>query len=258
MQQRFTGRVVIVTGAASGMGAAIARRFGAEGAQVFATDVQVAKGEAVSDGCGAKFRRLDVADAANWDTLIDEIRRTHGRLDVLVNNAGVMGKGGIEDVDLAAWDRTFAINLTGVMLGCRAAIALMKHNAQPAGGAIINTSSTAAFGAIAQDIAYTASKAGVHMLSKAIAVDCARKGYAIRCNSLHPGAVTTAIHDDVRTQIGNTQTDAFLASMSPLGRVGTPEEIAAFVAFLASDEAQFLTASAYLADGGCLAPHPLV
>ena len=258
MERRFEKRVAIVTGAASGMGAAIAERLAAEGATVLVTDVQEEKGRQVAAGCGAEFRRLDVADKARWDALIEEIEQRHGRLDVLVNNAGMLGKGSIEDVDLAAWDRTIGVNLTGVMLGCHAAIGLMKRNRDPDGGAIVNTSSTAAFGAIADDIAYTASKSGVRMLSKAIAVHCARKGYKIRCNSLHPGAVSTAIHDGIRETAGNEAIDDFLANMSPLGRVGTPAEIAAFVAFLCSDEAQFLTASEYLADGGCLAPHPLV
>ena len=258
MERRFEKRVAIVTGAASGMGAAIAERLAAEGAAVLVTDVQEEKGQQVAAGCGAEFRRLDVADKAGWDALIEEIEQRHGRLDILVNNAGMLGKGSIEDVDLAAWDRTLGVNLTGVMLGCRAAIGLMKRNRDPDGGAIVNTSSTAAFGAIADDIAYTASKSGVRMLSKAIAVHCARKGYKIRCNSLHPGAVSTSIHDGIRETAGDAAIDGFLANMSPLGRVGTPAEIAAFVAFLCSDEAQFLTASDYLADGGCLAPHPSV
>ena len=198
MERRFEKRVAIVTGAASGMGAAIAERLAAEGATVLVTDMQEEKGRQVAAGCGAEFRRLDVADKAGWDALIEEIEQRHGRLDVLVNNAGMLGKGSIEDVDLAAWDRTIGVNLTGVMLGCHAAIGLMKRNRDPDGGAIVNTSSTAAFGAIADDIAYTASKSGVRMLSKAIAVHCARKGYKIRCNSLHPGAVSTAIHDGIR------------------------------------------------------------
>ncbi|AMK19984.1 oxidoreductase, short chain dehydrogenase [Sphingobium sp. MI1205] len=162
--RRFEGRVAIVTGAASGIGAAIAHRFVFEGASVFATDVQTEKGEAVASACGADFRSLGVADASAWDALIAEVGERRGRLDILVNNAGILRKGGIEDLDLIAWNRRFAVNVDGVMLGCRAAIGLIKRNHDPYGGVIINTSSTAAFGAIAGDVAYTASEAAVHML----------------------------------------------------------------------------------------------
>jgi 3(or 17)beta-hydroxysteroid dehydrogenase len=185
------------------------------------------------------------------------VAERHGRLDIVMNNAGILGNASIEDVDLAAWDRVLAVNLTGVMLGCRAAIRLMRKNPGKPGGSIINISSTAAYGAIAHDVAYTATKSGVRMMTKSVAVWCAASGLNIRCNSIHPGPIDTSIHDERRRGAADPgEIDRFLAAIAPLGRIGTGDDIAAMAVFLASDESGFVTGGEFLVDGGTMAPHP--
>ena len=252
MTGRLAGRVAFVTGGASGIGAAIARRFASEGAGVILADVQ--DGSGLATEIGGLFVDLDVADEAGWRSAMETSWGRFGRLDVMVNNAGVVSGLSIEDIDLATWNRVVGINLTGVMLGCRFAIARMRANPGGPAGAIVNISSTAAYAAMPADPAYSATKSGVRLLSKSVAAHCARAGYAIRCNSLHPGATDTPIlapalaaHPELRT--------AF-ESMSPLGRMASPGEIAAAALFLASDDASYVTGAELLADGAMMAVHP--
>ena len=251
---RLTDKVALITGGASGIGAAAARRFAAEGARVIVADVQADLGQAVAAEIGGVFLHLDVAHEPDWRMAASEIYNRHGRLDVVFNNAGVVCGQSIEDVDLATWDRVIGINLTGVMLGCQTGIRLMKANPGGPSGSLINTASTAAYGALPGDVAYTSTKSAVRLLTKAVAVHCARAGYAIRCNSLHPGATDTPILAPA-LQAAPQLISAFNA-MSPMGRMGRPEEIAAMAVFLASDESSYVTGAEMLVDGGMMAGHP--
>jgi 3(or 17)beta-hydroxysteroid dehydrogenase len=252
--RRLEGKVAIITGGASGIGAAAARRFAAEGAAVVVADIQHNLGAAVADEVDGLFAQLDVADDDGWTRLMATVVDRWGRLDVVFNNAGVVSGQSIEDLELSTWNRTIGINLTGVMLGCKHGIALMKRNPSGPSGALINTASTAAYAAMPADAAYSATKSAVRMLTKSVAAHCARAGYAIRCNSLHPGATETPILRpalEARPEL----IDAFNA-MSPMGRMGSPDEIAAMAAFLASDEASYATGAEFLVDGGMMAVHP--
>jgi 3(or 17)beta-hydroxysteroid dehydrogenase len=250
---RLEGKVALITGAASGIGAAAARAFAAEGVRVILADLQDDMGHAVASETGGVYEHLDVSHAPDWLRVESAIGERFGRLDVVFNNAGIVCGQTIEDVDLATWNRMIAINLTGVMLGCQMAIRRMKANPGGAAGSIINTASTAAYGAL-PDVAYSATKSAVRLLTKSVAVHCARAGYAIRCNSLHPGATDTPILAPA-LQAAPRLIDAFNA-MSPMGRMGTPAEIAAMAVFLASDEASYVTGAEMLVDGGMMAGHP--
>lgn len=251
---RLDGRVAVVTGAASGIGAASVRALAQAGAQVIGTDIQVEAGEAVAADAGTAFLRHDVADPAGWQTLETLVRDRFGRLDVMFNNAGIAPVQGIEEVTLDSWNRTLSINLTGVMLGCQSAFRMMKDNpGGPAGGSIINTSSTVAFMGIAQDAAYTATKGAVRALTKSVAVHGARE-YGIRCNSLVPGSTRTGMlqpHLDLGPEVA-----AAIDGMSPMGRIADPAELAAMVVFLASDQSAYCNGAEFIVDGGMLASHP--
>ncbi len=251
---RLRGLATVVTGGASGIGAATARRFVAEGASVVIADVQSKLGAEVAEETGALFHQFDVADDEAWTRLMALVLKRFGRLDVVVNNAGIVSGQSIEDVDLVTWNRVIDVNLTGVMLGCRHGISTMRRNPGGSGGSLINIASTAAYAAIPSDAAYSATKSGVRMLTKAVAAHCARSGYNIRCNSLHPGATDTPILAPALAAA--PQLLPVFHAMSPMGRMGRPEEIAAMAVFLASDEASYVTGGEFLVDGGMMAGHP--
>lgn len=251
---RLNDKVALITGGASGIGAATARRFAAEGARVIVADVQSDLGQAVAAEIDGVFLHLDVAHEPDWRKAAGEIHDRYDRLDVLFNNAGIVCGQSIEDVDLATWNRVIGINLTGVMLGCQTGIRLMKANPGGPSGSLINTASTAAYSALPGDVAYSSTKSAVRLLTKAVAVHCARAGYGIRCNSLHPGATDTPILAPA-LQAAPQMISAFNA-MSPMGRMGRPEEIAAMAVFLASDESSYVTGAEMLVDGGMMASHP--
>ena len=244
-------RVTVSTGAASGIGAATARRFTECGAKVIATDVQHEQGNALAKELGATFLHQDVSDPQRWTEVTDAARDQFGRLDILVNNAGLTLRKSIEDIDLDTWTRGINILLTGVMLGCQNAIRVMKSNPGGSCGAIVNVASTTAFTALPGDVTYTSAKSGVRMLSKSVAVHCAQQGYQIRCNALIPGATMTGITGTLPDEVL-----AAVAATSPLNRLAQPEELAAAAAFLASDECSFMTGAELLVDGGALAVHP--
>ncbi len=253
MANRLSNKIAVITGGASGIGEGMVRRFAAEGARVIVADVDVAAGSRVATECAAQFIELDVSAEAQWQSLETTIRADYGRLDILVNNAGVVSNLNIAEVDLAAWQRLMAINLTGVMLGCRMAVNVMPDNPDPAGGSIINTASSTSYLAI-PDVAYTTSKAGVVGLTKSVAVHCANEGLNIRCNSVHPGATLTNI---LKTAIEQApEIREACEKMSPLNRMGTVEEVAAMAVFLASDEASFCTGGQYAVEGGTVSQHP--
>lgn len=254
----LAGKVAIVTGCASGIGAATVRRFIAEGARVLGTDLDPVRGAALRGEVGALFAQQDVADRTRWPQIVATAVEAFGRLDILVNNAGMVSHAGIGDLDdeamFAAWDKVLAVNLTGTMAGCRAAIAAMRENPGGAKGAIVNIASTTAIAPLPTDVGYSASKAGVRVLSKSVATWCAKAGLAIRCNTVIPGATHTGILDAAEVHMPGLM--AAVAATSPLNRLADPSETAAAIAFLASDECPFMTGAEMLVDGAAMSIHP--
>jgi len=256
---RLYGKIALVTGAARGIGAAIAEAFVGEGAQVWITDVhgEAAAGLAARLGACAHAARLDVRDEAEWQSVLHRVIAQHGRLDVLVNNAGITGfetgpaLHDPEHASLEDWRAVHRTNLDGVFLGCKHAIRAMR----PAGcGSIINMSSRSGLVGIPGAAAYASSKAAVRNHSKTVALWCAQQGLRIRCNSIHPAAVLTPMWE---TLLGSgpdreARMAAFVAD-TPLRRFGTPEEVAAVAVLLASDEAAYMTGAELNIDGGLLA-----
>lgn len=254
MGGRLDGKVAIVTGAASGIGAATARSFAREGAHVVVTDVQDEKGAALADEIGAAYRHQDVTSEPVWAEIVDETVGTHGRLDVIVNNAGMFVPQTIEEADLDTWNRVLGVNLTGVMLGCKHGIQAMKANPGGAKGSLVNVSSITGYVGLASAAAYTASKGAVRLLTKSVAVHCARGYRDIRCNSIHPGAIDTPMNQAAFDASGDPDgMRAAFSAIPPMGRMGTSEEMANIALFLASDESSYVTGVELLADGGWLA-----
>ena len=243
---RLDGRVAVVTGGASGIGAAVCRRLAAEGAFVVVTDVDSDGGAAVAEGIGGRFLPADVTRAADVDALYDEVAARHGGIDVAVHNAGICPPedGSVLDVGLDAWRRVQDVNLTGVYLGCRAVLPYMLERGR---GAIVNVASTAALmGAATSQISYTASKGGVLALTRELGVEFARRG--VRVNAVSPGVVATPLTSGLFAE--DAELSARRLVHVPMGRFGEPAEVAAAVAFLASDDASFLTAGNLVVDGG--------
>jgi NAD(P)-dependent dehydrogenase (short-subunit alcohol dehydrogenase family) len=251
MIMRLADKVAIISGAASGMGAATARRFGKEGAKVVIVDMLEGEGRAVADsinaaGGTAVFMALNVTDEAGWRKVVDETVRMFGRLDILVNNAGISGSATNDLLDSGLWDRVMAVNSTGVFLGTAAAVRQMQQNG---GGSIVNLSSIS--GVVGQSfvhMSYNAAKGAVRIMTKSTAVQFGKD--KIRCNSIHPGLMPP-----MRTS-GATADPAVRAKMLkavPLGRSGEVDEVANAVLFLASDEASYITGAELYVDGGYLA-----
>lgn len=256
MNGRAAGKLALVTGAAQGLGAAQARMLARHGARVLVTDINEAGAQATAAaidaecGAGTGFAlALDVTSPDQWDAAIEAARDRLGGLSVLVNNAGVGVRGNIETCTYEEWKRGFAINVDSVFLGCQKALPLMKES-QP--GSIVNISSIA--GLIASDTmpGYNASKAAVWMLSKSIALYCAKMGWNIRCNSVHPTFIDTPILDGMVASSGKEKAVIMdkLARQIPLKRVGEADDIANGVLYLASDESKFMTGAELKLDGG--------
>lgn len=254
MTERLQGKTAIITGGASGIGAAMVKRFAKEGANVLSTDVQVEPGQQVADDAGALFVEQDVAGEAGWQAVMARAQSEFGRLDILVNNAGIVAAKSIEDIDLDSWHHLLGINLTGVMLGCQNAIKAMKQNPGGSSGSIINIASTSAFAALPGDVTYTASKSAVRMLTRSVAVHCAQQGLNIRCNNIVPGGTHTGIIDAARQVVPDIYDR--VAAMSPMSRMGEGADMAGAAVYLASEDAAFVTGSDLLVDGGMLAVHP--
>lgn len=256
MSGRVAGKTALVTGAAQGLGAAQARLLAAEGARVLVTDLNEAGAHEVAaaidaeHGDGTAFAlRHDVTSEDDWAAAIDTARERLGGLSILVNNAGIGAGGHIEDCSFADWKRSFAVNVDSAFLGTQRALPLMRES-QP--GSIVNISSIA--GLIASDTmpAYNASKAAIWMLTKSVALYCAKRGWNIRCNSVHPTFVDTPILDGMGRGRGLEKEVVLgkLARQIPLGRIGRPEEVAQGVLYLASDESSFMTGAELKLDGG--------
>ena len=250
--RRLEGKVALISGGASGIGLAAARRFAEEGAAVVLGDIARAAAERACAGIeGASFEPLDVTSDEDWGRAVDAVVARHGALDILVNSAGIAPTGSIEDVSLEDWRRTLAVNLDGTFLGCRHGVRVMKTGS---GGSIVNLSSVSGIIGGHNLAAYNAAKGGVRLLTKSVALHCARKGYGIRCNSVHPGFVDTPMLQDlVRHARNPEETRQKLAASVPLGRNARAEEVAAMIAYLASDEAAFVTGAEFVIDGGVTA-----
>ena len=256
---RLSGRHALVTGTARGIGEAIARAFVAEGAHVLLTDIRDELGASVAASLGdrAAYQRLDVREEADWIAAMDEVDRRWGRLDIVVNNAGITGfEEGVaphdpENADLEDWRAVHRTNLDGVFLGCKHAIRAMRPHGS---GAIVNISSRSGLVGIPAAAAYASSKAAVRNHTKSVALYCAGQGLNIRCNSVHPAAVLTPIWEPMLGDGPDREDRArALTADTPLRRFGTPEEVASVVVLLASDEAAYMTGSEITIDGGLLA-----
>ena len=251
MTGRIEGKVALVSGGASGLGEAMVSRFAEEGAIVYSGDVNAERGAAAAAAVGATFLQLDVSQEDQWKAAIERIEREHGRLDVIVNNAGILGTGPLEEIDVAAWNRLFSINVTGVMLGCKHGGMLMQRNPGGPSGSIINISSNAGLLATASDCGYSATKGAVKLMTQSIAVNFARRGFPIRCNSIHPGPIDTPIFDPWRPdEAAAERLQGQLYEMIPMHRLGRPREIANMALYLASDESSFSTGAQFVVDGG--------
>lgn len=252
MTARLAGKAAFISGGASGIGAATARLFAEEGALVTIADVNVDAGRALARtlGSAVSFQRLDVTDDNNWRQVMDAAAEGMGRLDVIVNAAGIAGgETDIENMSLETWNKVIAVNLTGTMLGCQHAVRIMKRFGN--GGSIINLSSVIGIRASKFRLAYGASKAAVVNLTKSIALHCGLSGYNIRCNAVHPGSTDTPMLDEMSAQAGGRENlMKFLSSYQALQRVAAPRELAAGILYLASDDAAFVTGTSLIIDGG--------
>jgi len=257
VDRELDGRVALVTGASSGIGRASCLRLARAGARIAATDVDPAGqslvGEIGASGGMATFRRLDVTDEQAWVAAVEEVVARWSRLDVLVNSAGIALAHPVAETSLAEWRRVMAVNLDGVFLGTKHALAAMRRLGN--GGSIINISSASGLVGSAGASAYCASKGGVRLFTKAVALECAKEG--IRVNSVHPGGVRTPIWERAdwwpgfAAKSGGTEAGyRALAATTPAGRLGEPEEIAEVILFLASDASRFMTGSEVAVDGG--------
>ena len=244
---RLAGKVAIVTGGASGIGESTSRVFVREGAKVVIGDIDEARGSALETELGddAVFQVLDVTSESAWDAAVEVATSRWGRLDVVVNNAGMSGAKGrpvVEDVVLDDWNDVFAVNSTGVMLGTRAGIAEMR---KAGGGSIINVSSIFGIVGSRAGAAYHASKGAARTFSKAAAVQYAKDN--IRVNSVHPGFTDTPMTLDIHS---DPEIHEFRVGMTPMGRLGKPEDIANGILYLASDESSWVTGIELVIDGG--------
>ncbi len=249
---RVSGKVALVTGAADGIGKAIAQLLYKEGAEVIIADVNEVAGKNTAQELNGMFILLDVSKEESWQQASDAVMQKFGKLDILVNNAGIIGKGAQdpENTTLEQWKLIHAINLDSVFLGCKYAIKLMKQN----GGSIVNMSSRSGIVGVAGAAAYASTKAAVRNHTKSVALYCAQQGFNIRCNSVHPGSIMTAMWKNMLGE-GEAYTENLkkFTKDTPMKRFGTPEEVAYAVLYLASDESSYTTGSELSVDGGILA-----
>lgn len=249
---RLDGKIALITGAARGQGAAAARRFVAEGARVVLTDVLDDDGKALAAELGdaAWYRHLDVGEEQGWADVVREIEQVLGRLDVLVNNAGILFFSPLVDTSLADYERLIRVNQIGTFLGMKTCAPLMKKGGR---GSIVNISSVEGLAGMPALVAYTASKFAIRGMTKVAALELGP--YGIRVNSVHPGAVDTTM---ISAALGGIEIDNDLIGVRvPLGRVASADDIANMVLFLASDESGYSTGAEFVVDGGSTATHAL-
>jgi len=252
---RVQDRVALITGGARGLGYAAAEALIAEGALVMITDLKAGDVEAAVAQLGpsAAGRVQDVTERASWPRVFDAVLARFGRVDIVVNNAGVANLASIEQISDADWARTIDVNLNAVYLGTQAAVERMKHSG---GGSIVNIASIEGLVGEAALPAYNASKGAVRLLSKSTAIHCARSGYGIRVNSVCPGFAETQMVSGALAALEPEQAQQFAAvtlQRIPMGRFAKPSEIAAVVLFLASDDASYVTGADFVVDGGMTA-----
>jgi NAD(P)-dependent dehydrogenase (short-subunit alcohol dehydrogenase family) len=259
MAGRVEGKVALITGGAQGLGEAAARMLAREGARVAITDVNLEGAKAVADSTNESRKgaaiaiRHDVASETDWVEALNATERAFGGLHVLVNNAGIGLTKDLEDVTLQEWRHVHAVDLDGVFLGCKLAIPLLAKTVKESGlgGSIVNISSISGIIAGHNMAAYNSAKAAVRHLSKSVALYCARKGYGIRSNSVHPVFIATPILEPLVKRVGSREEAyAKLARQIPLGHIGEPDDIAYAVLYLASDESKFVTGAELKVDGG--------
>lgn len=241
---RMEGKVAIVTGGAMGLGESAVRLMAREGARVVVSDINETAGTAVAESIGenALFIRHDVSDEAQWIAVIEKTLAVFGRLDVLVNNAGIVQVSDVEQTTMADWRAVHAVHMDGAFLGCKHAIPAMRKSG---GGSIINMSSTAAIGGYAKVFAYSASKGAIRSMTKSIAVHCAQMKYGIRCNSVHPGTIETPL---VRQFLDSVKDDPTVPPHQKDPMMGTPDDVGYMVLYLASDESKHVNGAELLID----------
>jgi 3(or 17)beta-hydroxysteroid dehydrogenase len=253
MPGRVHAKVAIVTGAASGLGEACARMLAREGARLIIADIDEPRGQAVADSLpDAHFLRHDVTSEADWEALLAATLARFHRLDILINSAGISQLGPPEDETLERWRRLMAVNLDGVFLGTKHAIRAMKRNA-PTGGAIVNLSSVEGIVGNPHLGAYNASKGGVRLYTKSVALYCAKARLGIRVNSVHPALIWTPLVENQLRERGIQNIETARRGMDfmhPIGHMGEPDDVAYGVLYLASDEAKFVTGTELVIDGG--------
>lgn len=253
--KNLRGKVALVTGAAGGLGGAVARRFASEGMQVVMTDIAQEAGAKLADEINATFLRQDVAEEEGWQYVTNAALSAHGRIDILVNAAGIEG-----DLNNSKLDTTYehfrkvcSVNLDGTFLGC---MTVMPHMMEQGKGTIVNISSIVSFMATPSAIPYGVSKAGVEQLTRSLAIIGAENGNRVRANSIHPGVIKTRMTDNIiqtfaeSAGISDQEAEAGVNSAVPFGERGEPEDIANMIAFLASDEAGYITGASFRVDGG--------
>lgn len=252
---RVVGKIALVTGGGAGIGAAICELLAEEGASVVVTDIDESKAKAVASrlGNGAVGLRLDVSSDDEWQAAVTEVANRFGKLDVLVNNAGVAVVGDVLDTTLEQFRFANSVMSEGVFLGCKHSIPLLHAGGH---GSIINTASVASHMGYSVYFAYSAAKGAVRSMTKSIAIACQRRNYRIRCNSIHPGAIETGL---LRSAEGRTEATSVPDGPLPMGATGAPRDVAHLVLYLASDESRFVTGAEFLIDHGsiiCQEPPP--
>ncbi len=256
MMNTVEGKIALVTGGGSGIGEASSELLAEGGASIIVTDMNAGSAEQTANvinqrGGTAMAMQQDVTEEGQWKSVLDTVKKEFGRLDILVNNAGISGAGedNIEEGSFSGWRKVMAVNLDGVYLGCRSAIEAMKEE----GGSIINISSVMGMVGGAGP-AYNASKGGVRLLTKSLAVYCGNMGYPVRVNSVHPGYIWTPMVREISEVMEDVDSEEelyeMLVALHPIGRLGEAEDIARGVRFLASDESSFMTGSELVIDGG--------
>ncbi len=250
---RVDGKIALVTGAASGIGLQASLRLAEEGARVMMTDINVENGkkEAEKLGRNAEFLKLDITLEEDWISVLRETVKRFQSLDILVNSAGMVLIADVEQISLEDWRRVHAVNLDGTFLGCKHGVRVMKEFGA---GSIINLSSVSGLIGGFNLAAYNSSKGAVRMLTKSVALHCARSGYGIRCNSIHPTFIETPMLESmIRDAPDPEKARQTLIRQVPLRRIGTTDDVAKMIVYLASDESTFVTGTEMVIDGGVVA-----